>query len=48
MEKLKEEIFGPVMPIVPYKSIEDVINHINSKDKPLSIYYFGDTSNENC
>jgi len=45
---MKEEIFGPVLPIVPYKRIDDVINHINSKDKPLAIYYFGDTSNENC
>jgi aldehyde dehydrogenase (NAD+) len=35
------EIFGPILPVVPYKSLEEAINLINSRDKPLALYYFG-------
>lgn len=38
---MQEEIFGPVMPIIPFKKIDEVIEHINSMGKPLSVYYFG-------
>jgi aldehyde dehydrogenase (NAD+) len=38
---MQEEIFGPVVPIITFKNIEEVIEIINSKDKPLAIYYFG-------
>lgn len=45
---MQEEIFGPVVPVITFKSIDEVINLINSKDKPLAIYYFGKCfSNEN-
>lgn len=37
---LKEEIFGPVMPILPYKQINEVINWMNSQEKPLMAYIF--------
>ena len=37
---LKEEIFGPVLPIMRYKNIDEAINHINSKPKPLALYIF--------
>lgn len=36
------------MPILPFKNIEDVIQHINARDKPLAVYYFGNTSGKNC
>lgn len=36
----KEEIFGPVMPMKVYENIEEVIDHINNNDKPLSLYLF--------
>lgn len=39
---MQEEIFGPLMPIIPYEDIDDVIKYINSNDKPLALYYFGD------
>ena len=42
----KEEIFGPILYYCPYKNLDDVINHINRNPKPLSMYYFG-TSSEN-
>jgi coniferyl-aldehyde dehydrogenase len=38
---LREEIFGPVLPIVPYREIGDAITHINRADRPLALYYFG-------
>lgn len=40
-ELMKEEIFGCVLPVYPFSSIKEVVNFINSKDKPLTIYYFG-------
>lgn len=37
---MKEEIFGPVLPILTYDNLDDVINTINSHDKPLALYIF--------
>jgi len=41
MDLLREEIFGPVLPIVPYRDIDDAITHINAGPRPLALYYFG-------
>ena len=38
---MKEEIFGPIMPIVEFNNLDDVINHLKDLDKPLALYYFG-------
>ena len=38
---LSEEIFGPVLPIVPYREIDDAVAHINAGPRPLALYYFG-------
>ncbi len=37
---MKEEIFGPILPILEYKNINNVINFINSRPKPLALYLF--------
>ncbi|CDI50732.1 aldehyde dehydrogenase [Clostridium tetani] len=37
---MKEEIFGPILPIIEYDSIDEVIDKINSRAKPLALYYF--------
>ncbi|MBA4056273.1 MAG: coniferyl aldehyde dehydrogenase, partial [Marivirga sp.] len=37
----KEEIFGPILPILSYRSIDDAINYINARPRPLALYYFG-------
>ncbi|MGC4023263.1 MAG: aldehyde dehydrogenase family protein [Cyclobacteriaceae bacterium] len=37
---MQEEIFGPILPIVPFKSIEQVTYLINGKPKPLALYIF--------
>lgn len=35
-----EEIFGPIMPIIEYEELSDVIDIINSNEKPLALYIF--------
>lgn len=42
---MQEEIFGPVLPLIPYDSIEEVITYINSKDRPLAFYLFSKDKN---
>jgi aldehyde dehydrogenase (NAD+) len=37
---MQEEIFGPILPILTFKSIEDVIETLKQKDKPLALYLF--------
>jgi aldehyde dehydrogenase (NAD+) len=37
---MKEEIFGPIMPIIPYDNIDEVLALVNSMEKPLSLYIF--------
>ncbi len=39
-EIMQEEIFGPILPILTFKSIAEVINEINKRDKPLALYLF--------
>lgn len=38
---MQEEIFGPIMPIIEFENLEETINIIKSKEKPLALYYFG-------
>lgn len=38
---MSEEIFGPILPVITYRTIDEAIKFINEKDKPLVIYYFG-------
>ncbi len=39
-ELMRDEIFGPILPVVPYDSIEEAINYINSKERPLGLYLY--------
>jgi coniferyl-aldehyde dehydrogenase len=38
---LHEEIFGPILPIVPVHSNADAISYINQRPHPLALYWFG-------
>ncbi|PJZ68468.1 aldehyde dehydrogenase family protein [Leptospira perolatii] len=38
---MEDEIFGPVMPIVSYKNLDDAVEKVLSKPKPLALYIFG-------
>ena len=37
---MQEEIFGPILPILTFKSFEDVFAVLKDKQKPLALYYF--------
>ena len=37
---MKEEIFGPILPIMSYRDLNQVINDINKQPKPLALYLF--------
>lgn len=41
MKIMQEEIFGPLMPILPYDRIEDAMDYIADRPRPLALYYFG-------
>ena len=46
MKIMQEEIFGPVLPVKTYKDVSEPVNYINSKDRPLGLYYFGEDNAE--
>lgn len=37
---LQEEIFGPILPILTYKNIDEALSYINEREKPLALYIF--------
>lgn len=41
MTVMREEIFGPILPVVIYRDIDDAIAFINDRPRPLALYYFG-------
>lgn len=43
---MQEEIFGPVLPVKTYGAIDEAIAYVNSGDRPLGLYYFGDDGAE--
>ena len=38
---MREEVFGPVLPIKTYRKLEDAIDYVNRRPRPLALYYFG-------
>jgi aldehyde dehydrogenase (NAD+) len=42
---MQEEIFGPIVPVLTYKKIDDVIDYISSRGKPLALYIFSNNPN---
>lgn len=43
MRVMQEEIFGPLLPIKTYKTIDEALAYVNDHDKPLALYYFGES-----
>jgi coniferyl-aldehyde dehydrogenase len=43
---MQAEIFGPVLPILNYKTINEAVKYINSTSNPLALYYFGEDKTE--
>ncbi|MEU1007435.1 aldehyde dehydrogenase family protein [Streptomyces sp. NPDC005890] len=40
---MQEEIFGPILPIVPVAGLDEAITFINDRDKPLALYVFSES-----
>lgn len=40
-ELMRDEIFGCVLPVFPFENIGAAVKYINTKEKPLTVYYFG-------
>lgn len=40
MTAMREEIFGPVLPVIPYRRLEDAIAFVNTRPRPLALYVF--------
>ena len=38
---LQEEIFGPVLPVRTYRTMNEAIDYVNARPRPLALYYFG-------
>ncbi|MGB2138780.1 MAG: coniferyl aldehyde dehydrogenase [Psychrobacter sp.] len=45
-EVMQNEIFAPVLPLVHYDTLEDAIDYVNARPRPLALYVFGDDQNE--
>ncbi|WP_345814427.1 coniferyl aldehyde dehydrogenase [Paraburkholderia sp. PREW-6R] len=39
---MQEEIFGPLLPIVPYDTLDEAIAYINARPRPLALYLYAD------
>jgi coniferyl-aldehyde dehydrogenase len=40
---MQEELFGPVLPIVPYETLDGALAYVNARPRPLALYYFDDS-----
>lgn len=41
---MQNEIFGPVLPVMSFSSLDEVVGYVNGREKPLALYYFGPDS----
>lgn len=46
MVVMQDEIFGPVLPVKRYGQIDEAIDFVNGRDRPLGLYYFGTDAGE--
>ncbi|MBX3564353.1 MAG: coniferyl aldehyde dehydrogenase [Sphingomonas sp.] len=46
MTVMQEEIFGPILPVRTYKTLDGAIEEVNRRDRPLGLYYFGGDGEE--
>ncbi len=38
---MQEEIFGPILPVTPFREIDEAIRFVTEREKPLALYFFG-------
>jgi coniferyl-aldehyde dehydrogenase len=41
MKLMEQEIFGPILPVLPYDTLDEAIETINARPRPLALYWFG-------
>jgi aldehyde dehydrogenase (NAD+) len=41
---MKEEIFGPILPVIEYKDLDEAIEFVASRPSPLAVYIFSNSS----
>lgn len=41
MQIMQDEIFGPILPIMEYRDLDEAIAYINARERPLALYWFG-------
>jgi coniferyl-aldehyde dehydrogenase len=44
MRVMQDEIFGPLLPVLPYQDLDAAIAYVNQRPRPLALYYFGNDS----
>ena len=44
MKVMKEEIFGPILPVKTYRTVDEALEYVNRRPRPLAFYYFDDNS----
>ncbi|HEY9102680.1 coniferyl aldehyde dehydrogenase [Chitinimonas sp.] len=40
MKVLQDEIFGPILPVLAYDTLDEAIGYVNARPRPLALYYF--------
>ena len=46
MRVMQEEIYGPELPVITYRNVDEAIAYVNAHDRPLGLYYFGADAGE--
>ena len=46
LQVMQDEIFGPILPVKSYADTKEAVAYINSKPRPLGLYYFGEDTTE--
>ena len=46
LKVMQEEIFGPVLPVKSYRTVEEAVAYVNAHARPLGLYWFGDDAAE--
>ena len=42
MQIMREEIFGPLLPVLGYRGLDEAIDYVRMRERPLSLYWFGE------
>jgi len=44
MAVMQEEIFGPILPVIAYRTLDDAVAYVNAHPRPLALNYFDENS----